>query len=519
MNNASMDYVIALYVRLSIEDLKVDSLSIHSQLSLLHSYADDMEGIPNAQVEEFIDNGHSGTNFERPAVQKLLDRVRAGEIHCILVKDFSRFGRNMIEVGYFMERVFPVFGVRFISVEDAFDSAQHQGDTGGIGMAVKYLISEFYSRDMSVKTRTAKYVKMKRGEYQSVVCPYGYQKGADGRMEIDEETAPNVRLIFQMALEGHDAHQIAEALFQKGIITPGEYKASKGKNYHDVSRCRGIWQRTTILRILSDERYAGTYVMGKRKVREIGGRCVQLKKESEWFKIPDHHPPIIDRSLYDQVQAKLLHFKSVKRNVQQYPLRGKVFCGCCEHAMGRIPAKKPYFICRYTSVDSTSPCHGLRIVEKELESLIYEVLATPAGIIFNFDSPPGTGSLDIQLTRQTEYQNLIRKCQTEKRLLYERFLLKEIDKDSYLEQKSACDKELNRLKQAHAALSTEINQKQMDNDTKSQLKSIADDVTVAEGLTEALANKLIQKISVFPDNQIKIEWKIKDFCVAGNEPY
>ena len=139
MNNASMDYVIALYVRLSIEDLKVDSLSIQSQLALLHSYADDMEGIPNAQVEEFIDNGHSGTNFERPAVQKLLDRVRAGEIHCILVKDFSRFGRNMIEVGYFMERVFPVFGVRFISVEDGFDSAQHQGDTGGIGMAVKYL--------------------------------------------------------------------------------------------------------------------------------------------------------------------------------------------------------------------------------------------------------------------------------------------------------------------------------------------------------------------------------------------
>lgn len=271
MSSVSMEYVIALYVRLSIEDSKVDSLSIQSQLALLHSYADDME-IPHAWVEEFIDNGHSGTNFERPAVQELLDRVRAGEIHCILVKDFSRFGRNMIEVGYFMERVFPVFGVRFISVEDAFDSAQHQGDTGGIGMAVKYLISEFYSRDMSVKTRTAKYVKMKRGEYQSVVCPYGYQKGVDGRMEIDEETAPNVRLIFQMALDGHDAHQIAEELFQKGVITPGEFKASKGKHYHDVSRCRGIWQRTTILRILSDERYAGTYVMGKRKVREIGTR-------------------------------------------------------------------------------------------------------------------------------------------------------------------------------------------------------------------------------------------------------
>lgn len=511
MSSVSMEYIIALYVRLSIEDSKVDSLSIQSQLALLHSYADDME-IPHARVEEFIDNGHSGTNFERPAVQELLDRVRAGEIHCILVKDFSRFGRNMIEVGYFMERVFPVFGVRFISVGDAFDSAQHQGDTGGIGMAVKYLISEFYSRDMSVKTRTAKYVKMKRGEYQSIICPYGYQKGADGRMEIDEETAPNVRLIFRMALDGHDAHQIAEALFQKGVITPGEYKASKGKHYHDVSRCQGIWQRTTILRILSDERYAGTYIMGKRKVREIGGRCLHLKDESEWFKIPDHHPPIIEKSIYEQVQAKLPHFKSVKRKVHQYPLRGKVFCGCCGHAMGRIPAKKPYFICRYTSVDSTSPCHGMRILETELENLIYEILLKQAGVILNLDNLPATGNLDIQLVEQTEYRNLIRQCQTEKRLLYERFLLKEIDKDSYLEQKAICDKELNRLKQAHSALSAEIDRKQMDNATRSQLKSIASDIAGAEGLTETLANALIERISVFPDSQIKIEWKIKDFC-------
>ena len=331
-------------------------------------------------------------------------------------------------------------------------------------------------------------------------------------MEIDEETAPNVRLIFQMALDGHDAHQIAEVLFQKGIVTPGEYKASKGKHYHDVSRCQGIWQRTTILRILGDERYAGTYIMGKRKVREIGGRCLHLKDESEWFKIPDHHPPIIDKSTYEQVQAKLLHFKSVKRKVHQYPLRGKVFCGCCKHAMGRIPAKKPYFICRYTSVDSMSPCHGMRILEAELESLIYEILLKQAGIILNIDSLSVAGGLDVQLAEQTEYQNRIRQCQTEKRLLYERFLLKEIDKDSYLEQKSVCDKELNRLKQAHSALSAEISQKQMDSDTKSQLKSIASDISGADGLTETFANVLIERISVFPDSQIKIEWKMKDFC-------
>lgn len=155
----------------------------------------------------------------------------------------------------------------------------------------------------------------------------------------------------------------------------------------------------------------------------------------------------------------------------------------------------------------------MRILETELEGLIYEILLKQAGIILNIDSLSVAGGLDVQLAEQTEYQSRIRRCQTEKRLLYERFLLKEIDKDSYLEQKSVCDKELNHLKQAHSALSAEISQKQMDNDTKSQLKSIASDITETEGLTETLVNVLIERISVFPENQIKIEWKIKDFCM------
>lgn len=133
-------------------------------------------------------------------------------------------------------------------------------------MAFKYLISEFYSRDLSVKYKSAKYVKMKAGEYQSVICPYGYRKSADGRMEPDEETAPNVRLIFEMAAQGYKIQAIIEALFEEGILTPGEHKASKGKNYHDVSRCRNIWPRPTVLRLLGDERYIGTYIMRKRKV-------------------------------------------------------------------------------------------------------------------------------------------------------------------------------------------------------------------------------------------------------------
>lgn len=181
------NYVIALYIRLSVEDFKTESLSIPNQKLILREKAMSLPEWDNSEILEFIDNGHTGTNFERPAVQELLTMVQAGKINCIIVKDLSRFGRNSIETGYFIERVFPLYHTRFISVSDDFDTANFKGDTGGIDIAFKYLISECYSRDMSMKTKSAKYAKMSRGEYQSVICPYGYRKSADGRMEPDED--------------------------------------------------------------------------------------------------------------------------------------------------------------------------------------------------------------------------------------------------------------------------------------------------------------------------------------------
>ena len=163
------NYVIALYIRLSVEDFKTESLSIPNQKLILREKAMSLSEWDNSEILEFIDNGHTGTNFERPAVQELLTMVQAGKINCIIVKDLSRFGRNSIETGYFIERVFPLYHTRFISVSDDFDTANFKGDTGGIDIAFKYLISECYSRDMSMKTKSAKYAKMRRGEYQSVI--------------------------------------------------------------------------------------------------------------------------------------------------------------------------------------------------------------------------------------------------------------------------------------------------------------------------------------------------------------
>lgn len=505
-------YVIALYIRLSTEDSKVGSFSIENQKRVLHQYVDAMEGIKNVDVREFVDNGFSGTNFERPAVQELLDMVREGKINCIIVKDFTRFGRNSIEVGYFMERVFPIYGVRFISINDQFDSDSLHGDTGGINVAFKYLISEFYSRDLSIKYKSAKYVKYRRGEYQSTLCPYGYQKSADGRMEPDEDTAPNVRRIFQMAQSGMSTKQIIDELFARKIPTPGEYKTMKGIGKHDVSRCRGIWIRSTLLRMLRDERYTGMYIMGKRQVTEVGGHQMRMKDESEWIKIPDHHPPIISKEVFEQVQARFPSIQSVKKNVNLYPLRKKVFCGCCQHAMPRTSNKNHVFQCRYTLTDKNMPCCGLQIAEADLESIIYELISKQAQIILNVDNLADAKPLDVQLAKQADCNEQVANCMEQKRVLYERFLLQEISVDEYKAQKAAVDVDLNRLKQIQSVVAAQTAQMQMDEKAKSTRTELAQRITQTDKLTMELTDMLIDRVYVYPGNQVEIVWRIKDFC-------
>ena len=494
--SSPIPYVIALYIRLSTEDSKVGSFSIENQKNALHQYVDAMEGVKNAEVLEFIDNGYSGTNFERPAVQELLDQMREGKINCIIVKDFTRFGRNSIEVGYFMEMVFPLYGIRFISINDNFDSSQLHGDTGGINVAFKYLVSEFYSRDLSIKYKSAKYVKFRRGEYQSKTCPYGYQKGANGRMEPNEETAPNVRLIFELALDGCNPNEIVKALFDRHIPTPAEYKAAHGFNGHDISRCCGIWSTSAGVHILDDERYTGTYIMGKREVTEVGGHRVRMKDESQWVKIPNHHPAIVSKELYDQVQALRPHTKCAKKNINVYPLRSKVFCGCCRHAMSRTSNKNHAYICRHSQIDGATPCHGLRISEVELERILYNMLLVRLQTL-------ATSENCVSTSAPEDLDQKVETCKEEKRKLYEQFVAQKINLEDYKNQKAKLDGELEQYKQTLAIVRAQITGRRDAEDQGSLLHRFQE----AGCLTIELADDLIDRVDIYPDGRVEPIWR------------
>lgn len=499
--------IIALYIRLSLEDEKYDSLSIENQQSLLRERAMTLPEYASCEVREFIDNGHTGTNFERPAVQQLLEMVRNGEINTILVKDLSRFGRNSIETGYFIEKVFPLYHVRFISISDNFDTAEHKGDTGGIDIAFKYLLNECYSRDMSIKSKTAKLARMKRGEYQSKICPYGYQKGADGRMVPDMETADNVRQIFEWAADGVSAGEIARKLYALKIPTPGEHKASKGQNYHDVSRTNGVWSTSTILRILADERYTGMYIVGKRRVVEIGSTHIRQKDESEWIKIPDHHTPLISAALFERATSNIHKFKLSNRQARNYLLCGKVFCGCCDHAMNISNGR--HYKCRRSEKLSDMPCNSLSILIKELEQIVFDTINAQAKCLFGVENiNPDTKANSLS---QEEHEKKLRFLQDSKRQLYEQFILGEISEDTYKAKKAELDVQLSYERNVYEVISSQAKSEREEHEKALRQKKIADELNAADTLTKSLVDLLIKRVYVFPDNRIELEYNPQTF--------
>lgn len=501
-------YAIALYIRLSLEDSKYDSLSIENQRMILNEFALSMPEAENAEVREFVDNGYSGTNFERPAIQELLELVRANRVDCILVKDFSRFGRNSLETGYFIERVFPLFHTRFISVSDNFDSSRFKGDTGGMDVAFKYLINEYYSRDMSIKTRSAKYARMERGEYQSKICPYGYLKGADGRLEPDTEAAEVVRLIFRLAAGGNTAAAIARHLTAQHIPTPGEYKAARGNHTHDISRAHGVWSNSTVLRMLDDERYTGTYVIGKQTVVEVGSSHVRQKDREKWYIIPDHHPAIVDRETFDAAQTRLTRFKLPNKKPHEYPLKGKVFCGCCRHALSRTGNKASCYLCRHSAGVEGMSCNGMKVFTAELEQAVFETLK---GQVERLICPDGVlDSESVSIEKASDYEQQLSEMQGEKMRLYERYVSGELDADSYKREKAAVDALILRTKNIYASVTAQARKEQEQHDELVQRRQIVRELSSADGLTQRLADLLIDRVYVYPDKQIEISYKVKD---------
>jgi len=514
-----MEYVIAKYIRLSIEDAKNESLSIENQRLFLDNYIAAM-GVADATVIELVDNGYTGTDYERPGVQELMELVRSGKVNCILVKDFSRFGRNVIETGYFLQRVFPLFRTRFIAISDGYDSAEHDGDTGGLDVSFRLLIHEQYSRDLSRKIRASKNEKARRGEAVFKNCAFGYKK-VGNRLEIDETAAETVRLIFDMAASGSSLAEIAARLYRDKRLTPSEYRnAAEGKQGEHFSY---IWNLPVIYLMLYDEQYIGTYIAGKRKRSGVGSSRHDNIDKADWVRIPEYHPAIIDKAVFLAAQESISYkpesqYKRKLSTWQRYnptasPLKGKVVCGCCDHRLKLSSTRNAAFTCQYTSSAHDMPCYRMRIMERELSAMILDAVRRQVcghqDGVERFVKIPAKSNADIM--------RLIERTNREKQSLYESFVRGEMNADEFKEAKMPFDAESERLSLANEAIMADVERLAMAQASESQMREVAETAFRDNTLSKSLVEMLVEKVYVYPDNRITAVWKMPGFDASLRE--
>ncbi len=515
--------ILARYIRLSQEDENEgESNSVINQRELLKTFVKSSPDLSQYEVVEFCDDGYSGTNFDRPGVKALLEEVRAGNIQCIIVKDLSRFGRNYIDLGDYLEQIFPFLGVRFISVNDRFDSNDFDGTTGGLDVGFRNLIYSLYSRDLSQKVRSAKKTRMEKGEFISSHAPYGYAKSSENRKKlvIDEKAASIVRCIFAMAEEEKNAVQIAAHLNSENIPTPYVYKRLMGcdRKFNVVGNTN-YWHNTTILTIIRDERYTGKMVNGKNRNPVVGCKHGKRVPKSEWIIVPHTHEAIISEELFASVQERFSAPVKIKmESAEVRPLMGKVKCGICRHLMRRSnsTAATAYYYCGSHQYIANSACPKDRISETSLIQTVLSVIHKQTEVMLDtkqrFDKVKIQSNNDIStLTDQIrQLQSALSKLKASKVRVYEKYKEGALDRGSYASQKADIGKEIAETDVQITKLEIAVQSRYQEN---GQPISIIESFKRYEEFTEfskEMADELIDSIHIYGSEKIEIIWNHMD---------
>lgn len=372
----------AIYVRLSVEDTHTHSVSIETQQMIIARY---LEQYPEISVyDTYIDNGATGTNFHRPGFQQMLSDIEAGHVNCVIVKDLSRLGRNTIDTGYYIEQYFRIRNIRFIAVNENFDTVAPEDAHSGIIIPLRNMINEAYALDIGRKIRAQQRQAMKDGKFIGARTPYGYLKAEDDchQLIIDPVAAVMVQRMFRWASEGAGLNTIAVRLNEAGVLTPSHYKKMQGKITHENLLGSGKWQTRTVGVILRSEVYTGDLVQGQTKT--VDHRQVKADAE-EWTVVRDTHEAIISREQFAAVQEILNQTASraKAREVKAYTpnlLKGKVFCAHCGgslHRQRNIRKKSDdvyFYHCLSQSRISKDACPGVTIREDALLDMLADML-------------------------------------------------------------------------------------------------------------------------------------------------
>ena len=485
-------WVIGKYIRLSqadrdlmIRENKAESESISHQKALIQNFISGDPELAGCEQYEFFDDGYSGTNFERPSFERLLEKIKGGAINCVIVKDFSRFGRDYIELGDYLERIFPFLGVRFISINDHYDSLDYKGTTGGLDVVMKNIVYDYYSKDLSVKVTTAKRAKMKRGEYIGGHVPFGLMKDPEDyhKLMIDPEAAPIVREIFEAAISGMRITDLVRMLNEKGYETPARYYQRKHpeKNKFKNTSELDCWNHNSVRRTLKQEMYYGAVVGHRREGIGVGWKHSVAIPKDEQIIVEGKHPGIVTKEEFMEAQKIFRKRRETKQVTDKsYPLWKKVRCGTCGRAMpfkDRIIRGRPYryFGCPHSQAQvGDGGCSKEYIREDVLNEVVWEsikvLLSTAEDAKKKVRQRQQEADRDNSrlVKKLAKLQKDREKCDAERFANVDQFMAGTLDKDVYQSRRADLTRRAERLDAEIAELEERLHEAEVVQDDGTQ---------------------------------------------------
>ena len=526
---------VAVYIRLSRDDGNDESLSVLNQRKIIQDYLENSFDGEYEIVDYYIDDGQSGTtDYERVAFQRMIQDVEAGVINCVICKTLARAFRNYSDHGYFLERIFPLYGVRFISLGDpSIDTFLNPEVTHGMEVPISGIMNDRYAARTSNDIRRTFDLKRRKGEFISAFAPYGYKKNPENKnhLIIDEEAAKVVRDIFHwFVYEGMSKLGIVKRLNALGVLSPTRYKLSKGSKFKapQLSKSDGLWSINTIYTILKNKIYIGTMVQGKERIISYKVHDRIRIPEEEWYIVENTHEPIIDKDTFEKAQILgRRDTRTAPAEKRVYLFSGFLRCSDCGRSMNRKSSRKKtksgvkeyvYYVCSTYALKSKERCTIHSIKMEDLEKAVLQTIQVQIALVedmasiikeINIDPVVEIHSKQLEISKQAKQQEL------EKRInvidnLYLDWKSGDITKEEYFRMKAKFEHQVEDLKQTIQNIEIEISTKQQNNGvTDSYLKRFCKHKNI-QSLDRGLLLDLVDKIYIHENKKITIQFNFAD---------
>lgn len=509
--------VIAIYIRLSDEDEdvdnkeKIESNSITNQRAMLQQYIKEHEEFVGKNVIEFTDDGYSGTNFNRPRFGEMLKEVCYGNVECVIVKDFSRFGRNYLESGNYLERIFPMCETRFISINDDFDSNDFIGVTGGISMALKNFLYNMYSKDISQKVTTAMQTRIKMGQHMSAFAAYGYRKNPEDihQLIVDETSAAIVRRIYQMAADGIGKSMIARTLNEEGVKTPIEYMNSIGTNKRSLREMeKKLWATNSVGDMIRNEVYLGKLVWNKSSIAVMGSHKQKKNPRSKWLIVEGSHEPLVSQELFDLANEKA--FPGKKRTNTKAKGGTLLHCGSCGRIMNLNGSNKGYR-CAQACSTGLPECRIIKAPRFEIEDeILQKTKEKAAEYLTELKKNKAKWHHDVREWKGTDaLKEKESKLSMKKMRIYDQFKSGKISQDTYSEKMAVTNVKLEEIRQELADIKKRASEAEYNLTASVELEEKFKAIMKLEEYSVVEIKKLLDYVTLLVDGTRAYVWKKK----------